>query len=102
MGCGRTLFLAEGGHVTCSSLRCPRPTVVDELLDDRESEHLVLFDAAGFTIRHPLHERLGDALMICPLHSDIQGSSGPPVAPGRYRAVRVADGWVWQISRGVS
>lgn len=32
MGCGATLFLGEGGHITCSWLECPRPHAADELL----------------------------------------------------------------------
>lgn len=32
MGCGSTLFLGAGGHVTCSFVDCPDPAAVDELL----------------------------------------------------------------------
>lgn len=32
MGCGATLFLADGGHVTCSWVDCPNPAAPDELL----------------------------------------------------------------------
>lgn len=32
MGCGETLFLAEGGHVTCSWHECPEPAAVDQWL----------------------------------------------------------------------
>ena len=32
MGCGETLFLGAGGHVTCSWVECPHPSRVDELL----------------------------------------------------------------------
>ena len=32
MGCGATLFLGEGGHVTCSWHKCPEPGAADELL----------------------------------------------------------------------
>ena len=32
MGCGRTLMLGEGGHVTCSFLSCPDPTAADTIL----------------------------------------------------------------------
>jgi hypothetical protein len=32
MGCGRTLFLGSGGHVTCSLLGCPNPAAADEWL----------------------------------------------------------------------
>ena len=31
-GCGRTLFLGEEGHVTCSYRPCPNPAAADALL----------------------------------------------------------------------
>lgn len=92
MGCGQTLFLGAGGHVTCSLIGCPRPTAVDELLHDQEIEHLVKFGEDTFTVRHPLHERLDDALMTCSLHTYIAGLDGLPMRPGRYRARRWPDG----------
>lgn len=33
MGCGETLFLGTGGHVTCSLVGCPDPCAADDLLD---------------------------------------------------------------------
>lgn len=97
MGCGRTLFLGGGGLVTCSFIRCPRPDAVADLLADKETEHVVGFDEDGFTIRHPLRERLDDAVMTCELHAYIAGLDGPPVRPGRYRP-RLLDGrWSWEV-----
>ncbi len=32
MGCGKTLFLGAGGHVTCSWIKCPDPARADKLL----------------------------------------------------------------------
>ena len=99
MGCGRTLFLGSGGHVTCSLTVCPRPTAVDDLLEDQETEHIVVFEVARFTVRHPLRERLDDALMTCQLHEQLSMLGGPPVRPGRYRAREMpgtVDGYSWQ------
>lgn len=95
MGCGRTLFLADGGHVTCSYLHCPRRDAVANLLADPETGHLVDFGAETFTIVHPLREHR-DELLTCALHEYICGLDGPPVQPGRYRAVRNGDRWAWQ------
>lgn len=95
MGCGRTLFLADGGYVTCSYVRCPRPDAVADILADRESEHIVVFSAGDFTIRHPLRERLGDSLMDCELHKVLEVLAGPPVQPGRYRATLSGERWTW-------
>lgn len=86
MGCGQTLFLGEGGHVTCSWAQCPRPEAVDELLADREIEHVVELGHTGFGVQHPLRERLDGALFECELHQLISEEEGPPEEPGhRYR-----------------
>jgi hypothetical protein len=87
MGCGQTLFVGSGGYVTCSRIPCPQPTAVSDILDDRESEHIVQIDEHEFTVRHPLRERLGDELMDCALHAWIAKQSGPPHRPGRYRVI---------------
>lgn len=92
MGCGRTLFLADGGYVTCSYVHCPTRTAVSDLLDDRETEHLVTFDEQGFTVRHPLRERLGEALMSCDLHRHCAELPGPPPQLGLYRATTIGGG----------
>ncbi|MEV1295803.1 DUF6085 family protein [Pseudonocardia sp. NPDC049635] len=97
MGCGRTLFLAAGGRVTCRHVDCPAPCAVDDLLDDRETEHVVEFADTVFTVRHPLRERLGDQLMACELHQYIADLPGPPVVPGRYRARADGDRWSWEL-----
>lgn len=96
MGCGKTLFLADGGYVTCSFIRCPRPDAVADLLADRETEHIVTFGEEGFTIRHPLRERLDDALLDCDLHSWCRDLGGPPVQPGKYRARLNQGRWTWE------
>lgn len=85
MGCGETLFVGAVGHITCSFQDCGHPTAVDELLADRETEHVVKLSATDFTVRHPLHERLDDALMTCDLHAWIASRPGPPAKPGTYR-----------------
>lgn len=96
MGCGETLTVMGGGHVTCRKLECPRPDAVSEILADRETEHLVTFSPTAFTVRHPLRERLDDALMDCQLHEFIAGLPGPPVREGLYRARSVGDCWTWE------
>ncbi len=88
MGCGTTLHLVDGGHVTCTFVGCPDPEAVTTLLAERETEHLVTFHTNTFTVRHPLRERLDDALMRCELHDYCFNLDGPPAAPGLYRAVR--------------
>jgi Family of unknown function (DUF6085) len=97
LGCGQTLFLASGGIPVCGSPACPRPSAVSDLLEDRETEHVVLFGEDVFTVRHPLRERLDDALMECALHEHIAGLDGPPLTPGRYRARTARGGWEWEL-----
>lgn len=90
MGCGQTLFLADSGNITCNYRSdtdgCPQPDAASMLLEDRETEHIVELREDGFTIRHPLRERLNDDLLSCDLHTYI--SYLPPAGrrPGRYRA----------------
>jgi hypothetical protein len=49
-----------------------------------------------FTVRHPLRERLDDALMECALHDMTAGLDGPPRRPGRYRVTVAGGGWSWE------
>lgn len=90
MGCGSTLYLAEGGFVTCWVPGCPDRAAVGEILSDPESEHLVTFTSSGFTVRHPLRERIDDALQTC----DLLGfcARWPPARPGTYRLRPRLDG----------
>jgi hypothetical protein len=100
MGCGQTLGLFEDdGRVLCSDLTCPCPDGVHQILADREHEHRVRWDAdAGFSIRHPLRERVGDELLACELHAYCEDLDGPPVAPGLYRATWSGERarWEWK------
>ena len=94
--CGReTLYQGMGGHITCGHLECPRPTAVDELLQDRETDHIVYLGEHTFTVRHPLRERIGDELLDCQLHSWIADLDGPPAVPGKYQALEREGGWAF-------
>jgi len=96
MGCGETLFLGSGGYVTCSLIGCPRPDAVSTLLDDRETDHVVHLKERTFTVRHPLRERLNDALMRCDLDTYLIALNGPPGLPARYRVGWKGERWTWQ------
>jgi hypothetical protein len=94
MGCGETLVLdtaltrRDSGRLWCSSPDCPQPTAAHGVLSNDETEHVVVFDERGFSIQHPLRERVEDALFECGLHEDMRALDGPPGPPGRYRATR--------------
>lgn len=94
MGCGKTLFVGKGGYVTCSYVKCPNPTALSNIITDPETEHRVTFLKSKFTITHPLRERLGD-MAKCALHAYLDRLGGPPVKPGKYRAL--ADGKSWRF-----
>ena len=97
MGCGEGLILGEGGVLWCADLLCPRPTAAAEILADPEAGHLIDITLDGqFTIRHPLRERLDDALMRCGLHVLLAADDAPWLEPGRYRAAGEPD---WSFTR---
>lgn len=101
MGCGPTLFLGRGGHITCSLASCPRRTAVAELLEDQEADHVVVLRKRDFTIRHPLRERLDDHLLTCAIHRRIASLAKPPAKPGTYRlTVLPAGSWMWEELHG--
>jgi hypothetical protein len=95
MGCGQHLHLTASGRVACTAPGCPQPAAVTRLLASPETEHIVTFDALGFTILHPLRERLDDALLTCALQGYCGLLDDLPVPPGRYRAVPDAGQWSW-------
>lgn len=97
MGCGPTLTLYDG-DIGCSYIDCPDPSAASDILGDRETEHIVTFGTCAFSIRHPLRERLGDALLLCALHTHCERLDGPPARPGQYRATRATDGrWSFSV-----
>lgn len=86
MGCaGETLHLMTGGMIMCLAPGCPDKEAAHKILSDAEPEHVILFGAGSFTVRHPLRERLGD-LFSCEVHDMCDRLPGPPGDTGRYRA----------------
>lgn len=91
-GCGQVLYVddaqidTEGNRVVCMGENCPDPQAVHRILADAQTDHRVHFSGTGFTIRHPLRERIDDALMDCELHLALMGMPGPPEGrPGTFR-----------------
>ncbi len=94
-GCGGTsLFLANGGHLTCARLDCPDPCAADRVLADRETEHIVVIGETSFNLQHPLRER-GEDLFACDMHARLSALDGPPARPGRYRVTHDGDRFRW-------
>lgn len=106
MGCGKTLFVGNGGHITCSWVQCPNPAAVDEILANAETEHIV--EIVGnkppeVRVKHPLRERVNDELFECELYAECLSvmHSRRPIKSGTYR-VRRTDrvGWNWEEING--
>lgn len=95
MGCGQTLYLGTGGHVTCSSLLCHNPGAADAILSESETEHVITIGEERFHIWHPLRERVEfEDLADCPIDKYLSSLDGPPVRPGRYRTRHnINGGW---------
>lgn len=105
MGCGPTLHLTFTGIVECDNPACPIPRSVHRILANNETEHIVKIEDRGFTIEHPLRERLDEPLFNCALHLALRELEGPPVDIGVWR-VRIvntdtgADELVWTPTGG--
>jgi hypothetical protein len=83
----------DHGELSCLRVDCKRPRAAGELLADPEIEHIVVFDEQGFTIQHPLRERLDGDLFTCGLHAHLRTLDGPPDPIGRYRATESYGHW---------
>lgn len=100
---GESLFLGEGGYVTCSRLECGAPTLAAELLDIRETDHIVELTEHDFRIIHPLKERVQAdpfEMFDCELHQWLKARSGPPMKPGRYIVRKGEATWHFEAVAG--
>jgi hypothetical protein len=88
----RKLHLMPSGLVRCLGQACPRPTAAQEILDGDVGADIVQIDGDGFSILHPLRERLQGGLFDCPVNRALLAMSEPPVLPGRYRVTFGEDG----------
>jgi len=88
MGCGESLIL-EGARIKCNDFACSNPEAVHLILDNRETEHIVVIGAHDFTIKHPLRERIEDNLFECPINQALLALPGPPEEPGTYRVYTI-------------
>lgn len=96
LGCGNTLYRLPEGFIWCLFSECPNPNAAAAILADAEIEHIVDLYHSSFTIRHPLRERINDALLTCDLHQLISELYEPPRKPGRYRVFKENSAWAWQ------
>jgi hypothetical protein len=93
MGCGNTLHVMASGGIQCLLKGCPDPHSVQKILGQPESHlDVVQIDEDGFSILHPLRERIEGNLFDCPVNRDILARGAPPALPGKYRAWLGEDG----------
>lgn len=83
--CGYKSLRLKDFLLFCSRPDCPRPSAAEEILRDAETEHIVQLKVATFTVRHPLRERLDDALLKCSLHAWLANEPERPFPTGQYR-----------------
>ncbi|MFJ4828439.1 DUF6085 family protein [Streptomyces sp. NPDC088747] len=99
-GCGGTsLYVGSRGLLHCPLGGCPRSDAAHVILADGETEHVVKLNADGWIVRHPLRERIGDALMTCTLNTYLWEVDQPEEL-GTFRARREDNGggevWSWE------
>jgi len=55
-------------QLSCTNIECPRMMAVQEILaEPQKTDHLVVIERNGFSVKHPLIERLDDKLLHCGL-----------------------------------
>ena len=87
MGCGPHLHVMSGGMIMCLAPGCPNPGAVTHLISQPQSHlDVVQIDEDGFSILHPLRERLDGSLFDCPVNKALLAMPAPPAPPGKYRA----------------
>jgi hypothetical protein len=95
MGCGNTLHVMVGGGsggLTCLARNCPDKNAAQKILSDGETEHVVVYKGGTYVVRHPLRERIGDALVECEVAAAVFRFGDHPREDGRYRAMIGEDG----------
>lgn len=71
---GQTLGVVQASvsfpaKVECTNINCTNIYAVAQILAVDEINHVVHFHDQGFSIRHPLRERIDDELLRCNLHN---------------------------------
>lgn len=96
MGCGETLEVNKRGAVSCGGGDCMDPHAVQEILNQSEHRHILNIDTAGWTLKHPLAERVQDELFECPIGARMHVVALDRVEHGRYAVSLDDDQWKWE------
>ncbi len=82
---GRQLFVFDDGQLLCRQEGCALPSAASQILNQGgETGHILESRNDGWTIMHPLRERLEGALFRCEV-ADTVNTIGPPAMLGYYR-----------------
>jgi len=94
MGCGPHLHVMSGGMIKCLDPECPNPGAVTHILSDQETEHVAEITDDGWTLKHPLRERLGGDLFACEMGRKMTAvqESERSMAAGRWRLTLTEQG----------
>lgn len=94
----------KGGLLRCTYVMCPEPDALERILaDPRIHQHTVRLDEEGWTVRHPLIERLDDRLFTCSLNHYLSSDDAllNAMVPGEYEATLYdgVDYPAWSLER---
>jgi len=92
----------EASRVHCWNILCPDPKAVWKILNRPDTDHVAWFGQHGWTLQHPLKERVDDKLASCPATAWMQRHI-PAEAdrPGLYRMTEDGDGWCFAPLEGM-
>lgn len=83
--CGGVLAVDETGVITCTERACPDALAAHKILGESETEHLVEIDDHGFHVKHPLRERIDNALLTCEVLTSLQQHVPESHSRGTFR-----------------
>lgn len=74
--CGHRLWVdleSDGmAQLVCDYPPCPRSDAAGQILSEQQGlRHIIRVDADGYSVKHPLIERLDDALLDCALANTV-------------------------------
>lgn len=101
--CGeRTLIRGFQGRIACTGGDdCPDTDAANRLLNDPHiTDHLVKVNGDGWTIRHPLAERVDNRLFRCPYGYELasQRAANRNLWPGTYLLDQSPVGQEWRLT----
>lgn len=99
--CGGILARDASGVIICTEAGCPDTLAAHKVLAEDETEHIVSIEPERFHVKHPLRERIDDALLSCGIHARISNLpvsvvDAKDLGPGIYRVTDYASGLNWE------